>query len=166
MTPPGPLRPTEAGPASNFTPTAPPSLGAHTIMTYVDPSLEPNTPKIVTDSASLRLALYAGLVAAEILGWPGVLSAAVMRAPEAPAVYVRAQTLDVARALADLHELPWHTQATGHGAGALFVHAFEGVHEGIIPVSVYALGERDPDPEVAVLDGPCSLALILAGTLL
>jgi hypothetical protein len=135
-------------------------------MTSVDPSLEPNTPEIVTDPKILRRAQDAGRVAAEFLGWPGVLSAAVLHAPEAPTVHVRAQTLDVARALADLHELTWHTQVTGKGAGSLFVHAFEGLYAAMLPVTVYALGKRDPDPAVATLDGPSALALIFAGTLL
>jgi hypothetical protein len=132
-------------------------------MTSVDPSLEPT---VITDPRALRFARDAGLVAAEILGYPGVLSTAVLHAPEAPTVHVRAQTLAVAYELAVAFDLTWHSQGTGKGAGALYVHAFEGLYAAMLPVTVYALGNRVYDPEVGTLDGLCAVPLILAGTLL
>lgn len=136
-------------------------------MTSVNPSLEPNTPEIVTDPVILRAAQDAGRIASILLGTAGVLSAAVMRANTAPAVYVRVQTLDIARKLAAREELPWHAQATSDGVGALYVHAFEGTCTGTrIPLILIALGPFDPDPEVGTLDGPCGVAVVLAGTLL
>lgn len=136
-------------------------------MTSVDPSLEPTTPQIVTDPSILRAAQDAGRIASIILGTAGVLSAAVMRANTAPAVYVRVQTLDIARKLAVREELAWHAQATSNDAGALYVHVFEGTYIGTrIPLTLIALGPFDPDPEVGTLDGPCGVAVVLAGTLL
>lgn len=133
-------------------------------MTSVDPSC---TALPATDPHALHRASTAGLVASMMLGEPGVIGAAVLR-HDSPVVAVRAATLPQARDLAARFDLTWHTQATGAalGDGVLWVHAFEGRLAEVFPVTVYALGERDHDPDVAALAGPCAVPLLLAGLIL
>lgn len=131
-------------------------------MTSVDPALEPT---VITDPEVLRAARRAGLVAATLLGEPGVIGVAVLRAPQSPTVVARAATLPRARSLAAALGCTWHTQATGSGAGSLWVHAFEGVRDGL-PLTVYALGDRDDDPDVGTCEGAAGLAMLLAGLIL
>jgi hypothetical protein len=105
--------------------------------------------------------------AAQILG--GLLmtcqvtGGAVLNANIDPAIVARTASLDDARQLADVLDLTWHSQATGSGAGALYVHAFEGLL-GAFPVTVYALGEHDPD--AVTVEGTVGLPLLLGGLVL
>jgi hypothetical protein len=105
----------------------------------------------------------AGVALARLLAAPSCTGGAVLHVDDSPTITLRLASLDAARSLARRLGLDWHTQATGAGPGALHVHTFEGLHCGI-PLTVYALGDADPD--ATTVEGTAAAALILGGLIL